>query len=399
MNIMLLSDIPPCKNYTAGIVENIMIDFLLEAGHSVCCFVVKNKDVDPIFPKDKLETVKTKTVDKPRENWGHHRFSKTVSRVGECYVNTFQLPEIRREAVDFAKKNQVDLIWGIAQGQTMIKLIQPVAKGIGKPYTVQIWDPPSWWFSENKVDQKTQKKVLDEYAKMIHNSQCCIAASWAMAEKYSELYKPKECIPVILGFQEPDLSEVKRKSRDSDTFVIALTGQMYSITEIYVLIDALHVLNWEYNGKKIILRFYGRQIVLHFVQPAQVESRGWMEQDEMIRELASETDLLYCPYWFSPEYEDPARLSFPSKLSTYLTTHVPVLFHGPDYASPRKFLEKHHGAYIYGKQNPYEMAQFLKAVIDDPTREQVGETGYYAFTQNLTLDKMRDNFFRALGLQ
>ena len=65
----------------------------------------------------------------------------------------------------------------------------------------------------------------------------------------------------------------------------------------------------------------------------------------MLPELRT-ADLLYCPYWFDPGFERPCRLSFPSKLSTYLKTGVPVLFHGPEYASPRIFLEQNDAAYI-----------------------------------------------------
>ena len=40
MNILLFSDIPPCSNYSAGIVLMQECEFLLEQGHQVNCFAV-----------------------------------------------------------------------------------------------------------------------------------------------------------------------------------------------------------------------------------------------------------------------------------------------------------------------------------------------------------------------
>ena len=133
MNIMLLTDIPPCKNFTAGIVLNIMCDFLLEEGHSVCCFCVKHPGVDAVIPPDKLERMKFRTVDKPRENWGTSFLRGAASFAGNNAAALFRLPAIGRQAAEFARENQVDFIWGVVQGQTLIKLVEPTARRAGVP--------------------------------------------------------------------------------------------------------------------------------------------------------------------------------------------------------------------------------------------------------------------------
>jgi len=51
----------------------------------------------------------------------------------------------------------------------------------------------------------------------------------------------------------------------------------------------------------------------------------------------SEADITYLPYWFDEAYRLSARMSFPSKLTTYLASGRPVLFHGPQYSSVTKF--------------------------------------------------------------
>jgi hypothetical protein len=216
-----------------------------------------------------------------------------------------------------------------------------------------------------------------------------------MAESYKKLYDCPKSAAVILGFEPSRV--IPRGEKDKNSFVIALSGQMYADVELSALISALNILNWEYDGKTIILRLYGRAFHLFFSTPANVEIRGWLSQEDLLPELA-DADLLYCPYWFDPAFEEAARLSFPSKLSTYLKVGVPVLFHGPDYASPRIFLEKYNAAYICGTLDHNVIADILRSIILSPDRNKIAENGYHAFCKNLSIEKMRESFFFTLKM-
>ncbi len=397
MKIMLFSDIPPCKNYTAGIVLNILCDFLLDAGHEVCCFTVKDKSIDAVIPADKLERMRFSNVDKPRESWGHTMLKGLGSFVGNNAMALFKLPGIARKAGAFAEENGVDLIWSVVQGQTMIKLTEPVAHHAGVPYVIQVWDPPEWWMHENKFDKFTTRSVMKVFGKALKHAQCCLAASWAMAEEYSKLYGCKRAVPVILGFA-PDRVQPKGKKRPGE-FVIALSGQIYASEEFGALLRALDRMGWEYNGKTIVVRLYGRYFHLYFSAESHLEVRGWIEQEALLPELA-DADLLYCPYWFSETFRLPTALSFPSKLSTYLKTATPVLMHGPEYASPRRYIAQRGAGYVCDTMDPEGIQNILTLIMDQPSknRQAVGEQGYQAFLQTLTTEHMRAAFFDALGL-
>jgi len=398
MKIMLLGDMPPCKNYTAGIVLNLMCDFLLESGHDVCCFAVKLQSLpyEPEIPIDKLERMKFAYAAMPNENHGHRKPHFLSSFIGNNKAAIFELPPITQKVVDFVKKNKVDLIWSVVQGQTTIKLTNRVAKITEIPYVVQVWDPPNWWLRDNRFDKITMKWVLNEFGRIIRNSSCCIAASWAMAEEYTKRYKCKKSIPVILGL-EPSRVLPKGCKKD-DQFVIAFAGQTYASAELNAFISSLDLLGWQLGGKKIILRLYGATVQTYFKEGTRIEIRGWVPYEEMIPELAA-TDLLYCPYWFSSEFEEEARMSFPSKLTTYFKTGVPVLFHGPEYASPRRFIEQNEAAYIAGTLDPRDIAETLRFALNDPNRFLIGKRGFDAFTRFLSLENMRASFFEALGIK
>ncbi|GHT01678.1 hypothetical protein AGMMS50276_30200 [Synergistales bacterium] len=399
MKICLLTDMPPCRNFTAGIVLDILCNFLLEAGHEVCCLSVVDKAIDPVIPEDKRTRMKFESIRKPRENWGIlgriRGIRSLVSFIGNNAVALFKLPGIAKKAANFAKCNHADIIWNVVQGQTMIKITRPTAKIAGLPYVIHIWDHPTWWLHDMGFDRFTTRFVLNEFHQAVQHSQCCITASEAMAEDYKQRYNAPKALPVILGFNPGHIMPSGKKNNGD--FVIALSGQMYASDELMALIGAISQLRWQYADKDIVLRLYGRYFNLgKFSTPVNIEWRGWLSQDELLAELAN-ADLLYCPYIFDTTYADVSRLSFPSKLSTYMKTGTPVLFHGPDYSSPLTLLKRYNAAYMCDTLDIDALSQVISDIIKDPNRDTVAVRGYEAFEENLTLDIMRKNFFESLG--
>lgn len=394
MNVLLVTDIPPCRNYTAGLVLDDMCEFLLDAGHNVDCFCVKHKSVDAEIPENKRARMRFHMLEKPRENWGRSFPGRLSSLLGNNYTAYAALPKIAAAAARFARECGSDIIWSAVQGQTIIAITRPAALKAGIPYVTQIWDPPEWWLMENRFDSLTSARVMREFAAMLRHGKCCITASWAMAEEYTKLYHCPLAIPVIRGFE---LGRVLPSERKDDAYVIALSGQIYATREFSALLKALDGLDWMFNTRKIVLRLYGRYFQLAFSKSARVELRGWMGQDALLGELA-EADILYCPYWFGKQYDLPCRLSFPSKLSTYLKTARPVLMHGPEYSSPNIFIKEHNAGYICDSPKETALAECITAILLDPERDEAGLRGYQAFSSQLTCDHMKKNFFTALGI-
>ena len=65
MKILLLTDVPPCTNYTAGIVLAQIIKQLPSG--SVACFCVLNPDLQNIEPDPELAWLPLEYTAKPRE--------------------------------------------------------------------------------------------------------------------------------------------------------------------------------------------------------------------------------------------------------------------------------------------------------------------------------------------
>ena len=137
MNILLFSDIPPCSNYSAGIVLMQECEFLLEQGHQVNCFAVVDALVKPEIPDRLKKSMKFKRVAKPQEDWGGGWRSRVMNG-----AMARRLPMITREAAEFAKETETELLWIVEQGQSIILQARPLAKATGLPYVMQTWDSP-----------------------------------------------------------------------------------------------------------------------------------------------------------------------------------------------------------------------------------------------------------------
>lgn len=401
MKILLLTDIPPCKNYTAGLVINSWCDFLLEEGHEIYCALVKGSWLAPDIPKDKLEKIKFLEIQKPQEYWGltegtqFRIIRENISSFSHNnYIIRKELPRIASNISTFANRNGCELILASIQGQTITRLVRMVSKKTRLEYVAQTWDPLKWWLKANKFDPISSLLNLWEFERVVKGSRSFMAMSWAMANYFEKKYRVR-CITNIPGLSKDPIKKSKIR-RDKD-FTISFAGQLYAKDEFKVLVNALKEMNWRHNGQKIKLNLYGPEFDTEYYNEYGISIYGYVEQEKLLR-LLSNSDLLYCPYWFSREFEEVCKLSFPSKLTSYLKTKKPVLMHAPEYASPRILLEKNRSSYICNSLAVEDMINVIKSIIEDKNRDKIGRRGYQLFEKYMTFETMKKSLFVSLGL-
>lgn len=398
MRILLISDLPPCSNHTSGLLINRLCDYLLDNGHEISAYIIKTDIVQVDIPQDKIDRIAFDLIRKPRENWGARKFGKLWSVLGDTFVSTFQLPRILKRIADFAEELRPNLIWAPVQGQTITRLVRPAAERIHVPYVVQVFDPINWWFQANAVDGWTQKKVMKEYGRMIHDAQCFIGASPSMASVYAAQYGCRSSVPIMMPFEKDKVYKPKPAQKPADTFVIALSGQLYAYGTILAFFSALNSMEWSYGGKRIIFRLYGPTIfVPENSMPCYFEYRGWVPQEQLLEEL-TEADLLYCPYRFDPDFEETARFAFPGKLSTYMRTGVPILVHSPEYSGITHFVQERKCGYVLKSVALGDIVAALRQIMDDEFRSDYARTAWNVSNQELSLSAMYKNFAYALGV-
>lgn len=401
MKLLILSDIPPCTNYTAGIVMNKWCDFLLEEGHKIFFALVMDPNLDPIIPKDKINKIEFLKINKPKEIWNREEKSKAseILNAFRSFLDNnsnriYLIPKIAKKISIFSKQNECSLMFASVQGQTITQLVRRVSRKSSIDYVAQTWDPLEWWLKQHRFDFISSYINKKEFAKMAKGARCFGAMSWAMSKEFEKEYGVK-CVTNIPSLESGKLSKVTRKK--NNRYVIGYAGQLYATEEFDVLVAALNELGWNYKGKDIVINLYGSYFDGKYHTIKGIKIYPHINQDKLLSILAK-SDLLYCPYWFSNEFEYAARISFPSKLTTYLKTGVPILIHAPEYASPRIFLESNNAAYLSDSLEVKSMLKKIKEIIDSHENNEYVDRGYELFEKYLTYDQMKKSLLVSLGL-
>jgi hypothetical protein len=397
MKTLLLTDIPPCSNLTAGIVTAQMARCVPEGELAIFC--VQNPHLAPALCPD-LAHVPMKVVPKPNEHARRVVKGVPLGTAGAMAVETLKrqmlTPRLVRDAVAYGRAQGATSVWAILQGQTTVRMALGVARGLGVPLRTQVWDPLRWWLDAHKVDPLNARRDMALFDATLKASTACATASWAMARHYEERYG----IPAlaIIASLDPAIAHQPAPAlRGGGELAIGMAGQIYAMQEWQELVAALEGANWQVQGRHVVLRVLGH-IRPANVPEANLDFLGWQSQEDTVRLLSERCDILYCPYPFAPEMEEVSRLSFPSKIPTYLAAGRPVLFHGPGYASPASYLtERGAGIVTAGLEAPHVLAGLEQLCGDAALYEALALGARQAFLADFTLARMGELMARFLG--
>ena len=85
-NILLLCDVPPCKNYTGGLMISQMLRLLLEEKHNVYCYCIMNPQLSPELWDDLDKDIEMRIVERPSEHLDKNNTAKSIDFVTSCVI-------------------------------------------------------------------------------------------------------------------------------------------------------------------------------------------------------------------------------------------------------------------------------------------------------------------------
>lgn len=401
MKVLLISDVPPCDDFTAGIVLSALVRFLPRG--SICCFAV----VNPLIPfrvSSEFSGIPVEFHEKPLENWSWlprgfplGRLSSLASMAGETYTGNRQVKSLVDRAVEFGRKQQVDRVWAVLQGQTTIRMALAVADRLKVPLHTQIWDPFSWWAKANCLDEGTTRKTQQLFDETIRRSVAVATASHAMAQTYRDRFSVR-AIPLISSYAHTMACSPTATPSSGEALTIGMAGQFYAADEWRQLLAALEAENWTVGGGRVNIVAMGP--VRPPAMPANnVSFLGWKSQTEAVK-ILTDCDFLYCPYPFDPAMAEVARQSFPSKLVLYLAAGRPVIFHGPAYSAVAEFI-KDKGCGILATSLSAEgiLKEIGRLVENRPSYSEMASNAQKAFLDEFTLESMARSFNDFIGAE
>jgi glycosyltransferase involved in cell wall biosynthesis len=399
MKVLLISDVPPCDDFTAGIVLSAMVRFLPRG--TICCFAVVNPLVS-FRMSPEFGSVPVEFHRKPLENWTwlpqgfpFNGFASVVSRAGETYTSGRQLKSLIAKAIAFGRKQQVDRVWAVLQGQTTIRMALAVAEGLNVPLHCQVWDPFSWWAKANRLDDHTTRKTQELFDKTIERSAAVATASHPMADDFRDRFHTK-AIPVISSYPRAMARSPAIEPHPGASITIGIAGQFYAVDAWLRLLAALEAANWSVGGCQVSI------VAMGPARPPEmphghVTFLGWKPQTEAV-ELLNGCDFLYCPYPFEPAMEEVARHSFPSKLVLYLAAGRPVIFHGPAYSAAAQYIaDKGCGILAPNLAAEGILLEIGKMAGNHQLHSEMALKAHRAFLEDFTLESMARSFNDFIG--
>jgi hypothetical protein len=398
MKALLLTSIPPCCESPAGIVLHELVR-LLPRDSIISVAVIQPAYADAVLAPDldiphlRLITPNERGLaPRPRLGWLTSRYSrwreKHRSRV---------LKRLIAETANFGRAHQVDRIWAHLEATWTIRMSYPLARILNLPLYTMVFDPPGWYMNANLIDPWTQAELNQAFGQAIQTSESCATVSVPMAEEYASRFGVRTQ-PLWPAFDSKIALSPLLSLRESDTFRIGVAGQIYAQDAWWHLLDMLDALNWNLEGRRVIIRYLGRNFEMGSDRPRNVEYLGWHSQTEAL-ELLGECDLLYCPYPFDAGLEEVSRLSFPSKVPLYLAAARPIFFHGPEYASPSRIFKRTNSALLCHRLDKFAMYNELKRLFSEPTL--YGNLCFHAaqaLREHFSLEVMRRNLYTFLNI-
>jgi glycosyltransferase involved in cell wall biosynthesis len=391
MKILLLTDVPPCKQFSGALLTYHLCKTI--PPENIVCAAVRNRDLEYIKTDDDLEII-TKYFTKPRENtfWFLNGKIRIFTYFCELYNEFFQVPKLARQIIDFGRQQNVNRIWCVLQGQTMIRLAKWVTQGLKLPLLTQVWDHPIWWMGHNQIDAFTSRRIYKQYEDVLSMSDVCGAASFEMARRIVK-NNHIASIPLVSCLPKEWACKPKKFSpKNKKNILLGFCGQTYANEAIDTIIGALDSMGWNINERQVKLRYLGYHISLGGLNKRNVEYLGYRSQQETI-ELLSESDLLLCPYITDSEYKLVAQTSFPAKLTTYLASGVPILFIGTPDSSPGLFLAENDAGYFPLNISSEKLIECLQQIFSNRSKyESISKNAAIAFHKYLTMEKQAELF-------
>ncbi|MFA4930471.1 MAG: glycosyltransferase [Patescibacteria group bacterium] len=384
--ILLLTSSPPTTKSTGGLVLDQLCRFIKKG--QIFCHVMADYITKPKISED-LDWIPIKYTYKINEYIGMY-LPSVIFIIDKIFVYwSFQI--IKKEI----NKNNLSLIWCLIDTPTQILLAEKLLKNTKIPLHIEIWDPPLWWMRDNNYPKFYQKYIYNKYEYILRNAKVCATASGAMSEKYHDSYG----IPTVTFWPSIDTKyiAINKKNDNPNIFQIALAGQIYAKKEWISLLKALDYLQWKIRNKKINIKLIGNHKHETFDNNKNIVIEHWMGQKELIETL-NKSDLLYCPYWFNNNFYEEASLSFPSKLVTYFAASKPVLFHGPDYASPNKYLKQYYAGYYCNSLKTKTIAGIITEIADNEIKNnQFISNGIQCIKDRHSLTSLEKSFAQFLN--
>jgi hypothetical protein len=184
----------------------------------------------------------------------------------------------------------------------------------------------------------------NQFARVYRQSASRLCVSPFMEEEYRQRYGVAGSVLYpSRAKQSPASGEMPETyARGAGPLVGAFAGNIVE-REYAVLIAALAERLEQRSGKLLLFGPHSTESLSAFgLNRRNIVPQGMIDSDQLIRRLRVEADFVFAPMAFDAvATKDNMRLSFPSKLTDYTATGLPILICGPAHCSAARWARDH----------------------------------------------------------
>jgi hypothetical protein len=158
----------------------------------------------------------------------------------------------------------------------------------------------------------------------------------------------------------------------------------------------------------ILEKFGGRLLLFGPITPESarrdgldrpnIEVRGLLDSEKLLRCFRNEVDGLFVPMSFDPKDRENMEISFPSKLTDYTASGVPMLIYGPPYSSAVRWATQNPGvAEVVSVEDPARLTAAIEKLAHTPSyRVELATKALEAGREFFSHEKAQSTFYATL---
>ncbi|UCD37168.1 MAG: glycosyltransferase [Fidelibacterota bacterium] len=293
----------------------------------------------------------------------------------------------------FLQEEQVEKLWVVASGQA-IPVAERLHRQTGLPVHVTVHDD-----IEGHSSPAQAALLRDDFQRLLQAATTSDLTSTSMQAYYEERYSaPRNPLVFWNGFFMGEVlppPELRQRVRS-----IGYAGNIWSPDNFRILLKALELMNKDRKPEDAIrIEVFSERLQKHFGLTSPYLIYHGLVEPEKIAGRLRKCDLLYVPMSFLTGKAILARTSLPGKIQSYMKVQVPILAHGPEYATHIGFVRDYQVGLTSTSQDPgivaaellgYEAAYDQRMAASQRSRElSLGE-----FSPEVAWDRFKAVLYR-----
>lgn len=279
---------------------------------------------------------------------------------------------VLKDVIAEISNKEINSIWlftnsieSVIIGNELYKLTQ----NMNIKLNIFVWDSMEYILKSRRVSKTTERKTLDSYYEVLNNANniACISDGMKsnLISKLNGYYEDFNATDKLTILPFPITSynvNLSKKLRDyTKPINIVFVGSTYCWKEWNAFVKSLDKIGWKLNDRKVLLHVYGKPNIKSklYSYRNQIIYHTPIQHNHLINKIAK-YDYAYLPYFYDSDKGLVVKTSLPGKLSSYIESQLPIIFHGPAYSTAASLIKKYNLGVVLNDRDNIDLPKIME---------------------------------------